>query len=69
MKRGARLFYLMGVLILILTVWTSFEIPWRNLSDELGWIVFLSLIVSASVGLTEIAVGWLVGLHLNEEST
>ena len=67
MKRGARLFYFMGVLILILTAWTGFEIPWNDLGEGIGTSIFLSLVVSASVGVTEIAVSWLVGLHIEEK--
>jgi len=57
----------MGVLILILTAWTGFEIPWNDLGEGIGTSIFLSLVVSASVGVTEIAVSWLVGLHIEEK--
>ena len=56
----------MGGLILILTVWLGIETPWSQLSDEIAFSMFLSLIIGLSVGVTEIAVGWLVGLHLEE---
>jgi len=56
----------MGGLILILTVWTGVEIPWSRLTEELASSMFLNLIIGLSVGVTEIAVGWLVGLHLEE---
>jgi hypothetical protein len=55
----------MGGLILVLTVWLGIETPWNQLSDEIAFSMFLNLIVGISVGVTEIAVGWLVGLHLN----
>ena len=29
--------------------------------------MFLNLVIGMSVGLTEIAVGWLIGLHIEEE--
>lgn len=67
MKRGTRFFYVMGGLILILTVWTGVEIPWSQLTDEIASSIFLNLIIGLSVGVTEIAVGWLIGLHLNGE--
>jgi len=57
----------MGGLILILTVWTGVEIPWSQLTDEIASSIFLNLIIGLSVGVTEIAVGWLIGLHLNGE--
>jgi len=67
LKRGTRFFYVMGGLILILTVWTGVEIPWSQLTDEIASSIFLNLIIGLSVGVTEIAVGWLIGLHLNGE--
>ena len=67
MKRGARVFYFMGVLILILTAWTGFEIQWNDLGEGIGTSIFLSLVVSASVGVTEIAVSWFVGLYIEEK--
>lgn len=57
----------MGVLILILTAWTGLEIPWNDLSEGVGFSMFLNLVIGMSVGLTEIAVGWLIGLHIEEE--
>ena len=66
LKRGARLFYLMGTLILIVTIWSGLEVQWSRLDDATGTVLFLNLIIGVSVGLTEIAVGWLVGLHLEE---
>jgi len=56
----------MGGLILILTVWLGIETSWNQLSDEIAFSMFLNLIIGISVGVTEIAVGWLVGLHLEE---
>ena len=56
----------MGGLILILTVWLGIETSWNQLSDEIAFSMFLNLIIGLSVGVTEIAVGWLVGLHLEE---
>jgi hypothetical protein len=58
----------MGGLILILTVWLGIEAPWNQLSDEIAFSMFMNLIVGLSLGVTEIAVGWLIGLHINEES-
>ena len=66
LKRGARLFYLMGTLVLILTVWTGLEVQWSKLDDITASSVLLNLIIGISVGLTEIAVGWLIGLHIDE---
>ncbi|MBK5134275.1 hypothetical protein JJE00_07635 [Candidatus Bathyarchaeota archaeon] len=66
MKRGARFFYLMGTLVLILTVWTGLEVQWSRLDEAIAASMFLNLIIGMSVGLTEIAVGWLIGLHLEE---
>jgi hypothetical protein len=57
----------MGGLILVLAVWLGIETPWNQLSDEIVFSMFLNLIIGLSVGVTEIAVGWLVGLHLEEE--
>jgi hypothetical protein len=57
----------MGGLILVLTVWLGIETPWNQLSDEIAFSMFLNLIVGISVGVTEIAVGWLVGLHREGE--
>lgn len=56
----------MGGLILILTAWLGIGTPWNQLSDEIAFSMFLNLIVGISVGVTEIAVGWLVGLNLEE---
>ena len=67
MKRGTRFFYFMGGLILILTVWLGIEAPWNQLSDEIAFSMFMNLIIGLSVGVTEIAVGWLVGLHIDGE--
>ena len=67
MKRGERLFYVLGGFILVLTAWNFFTVPWHALTDEPGFSILLNLIVSMSLGVTEIAVGWLVGLHLEEE--
>jgi hypothetical protein len=39
---------------------------WNQLSDEIAFSMFLNLIVGISVGVTEIAVGWLVDLHIKE---
>jgi len=64
LKRGARLFYLMGTLILIITAWTGLEVQWSRLDDTTRASVFLNLVIGMSVGLTEIAVGWLIGLHI-----
>ena len=66
MKRGARIFYFMGILVLIVTLWTGLEVPWNRLDEGVGASIFLNLIIGMSVGLTEIAVGWLIGLHLEE---
>jgi hypothetical protein len=41
---------------------------WNQLSDEIAFSMFMNLIVGLSLGVTEIAVGWLIGLHINEES-
>jgi len=57
----------MGGLILILTGWLGIEAPWNQLSDEITFSMFLNLIIGISVGVTEIAVGWLVGLHIDGE--
>jgi len=57
----------MGGLILILTVWLGIETSWNRLSDEIAFSMFLNLIIGLSVGVTEIAVGWLVGLHIDGE--
>jgi len=67
LKRGTRFFYFMGGLILILTGWLGIEAPWNQLSDEITFSMFLNLIIGISVGVTEIAVGWLVGLHIDGE--
>jgi len=56
----------MGGLILVLAVWLGIETQWSQLSDEIAFSMFLNLIIGLSVGITEIAVGWLVGLHLEE---
>jgi len=57
----------MGGLILILTVWVGIGTPWNRLSDEIAFAMFMNFIVGLSLGVTEIAVGWLVGLHLDGE--
>jgi uncharacterized membrane protein len=67
LKRGTRFFYVMGGLILVLTVWLGIEAPWNQLSDEIAFLMLLDLIMGLSVGFTEIAVGWLVGVHIEEE--
>jgi len=66
LKRGARFFYLMGTLVLIITAWTGLEVQWSKLDDATATSVLLNLIIGISVGLTEIAVGWLIGIHLEE---
>ena len=66
MKRAARFFYLMGTLVLIITAWTGLEVQWSKLDDATATSVLLNLIIGISVGLTEIAVGWLIGIHLEE---
>ena len=66
LKRGARFFYLMGTLVLIITAWTGLEVQWSKLDDATATSVLLNLIIGISVGLTEIAVGWLIGLHIDE---
>ena len=63
LARGVRFFYIMGTVILILTLWSALQTPWDaidRLNPDLGWALFLNLIVWLSVGVTEIAVGWLV---------
>jgi len=66
LKRGAGFFYLMGTLVLIITAWTGLEVQWGKLDDATATSVLLNLIIGISVGLTEIAVGWLIGLHIDE---
>jgi len=68
-KRGVRFFYVMGTLIVILTIWNALQTPWdkiHELNPDLEWTFLLSLIVSLSLGITEIAVGWLIGIHSKE---
>jgi hypothetical protein len=55
----------MGGLILVLALWLGIETPWNRLSDEIAFLMFLNLIIGLSVGVTEIAIAWLVGLHLD----
>jgi hypothetical protein len=57
----------MGGLILVLAVWLGIETPWNQLSDEIAFLMLLDLIMGLSVGFTEIAVSWLVGVHIEEE--
>ena len=66
MKRAARFFYLMGTLVLIITAWTGLQVQWSKLDDATATSVLLNLIIGISVGLTEIVVGWLIGLHIDE---
>lgn len=49
----------MGSLIIILSVLGLLEAPANSAT-------FLSFVIGVSVGITEMAVGWLVGLHLEE---
>jgi hypothetical protein len=52
--------------MLILTVWTGVDTPWSRLTEKFASSMFLNLIIGLSVGFTEIAVGWLVDLHIKE---
>jgi len=58
----------MGVMIIILAFYSIFQIPWDSLRrlglEELGWSLFISSIILISLGMTEVAVAWLVGKHL-----
>jgi hypothetical protein len=67
LKRGARFFTIMGFLIIGITFWTGLIIPWealRKIDPDLEFFFILNFITSLSIGLTEIAVAWLLGKHL-----
>ena len=56
MKRGARFFYIMGTLVILLAIWWFLETP----LDVTDWFYVLNFLVWLSVGITEIAVGYLI---------
>jgi Flp pilus assembly protein TadB len=53
-------FYVMGAVIILLSLLSLFFIPWNLVEPPLSWIYMLNWLVSFSVGVTEIAVGWLL---------
>ena len=67
-KRGARYFLIMGVIIILATFYQMSQIPWNDLQRlGVGWLgqqLALGFIIQLSIGLTEIAVAWLIGKHL-----
>ena len=66
MAFGTKFFGLMGALVLVLTVWSGLEVQWSKLDNTTATTVFLNLLIGVSVGLTEIAVGYLLSLHSEE---
>jgi ribosomal protein S17E len=53
-------FYIMGAIIVLLSLGFLLSIRWDLLQPPASWLYLLVWFVSFSVGLTEIAVGWLV---------
>jgi hypothetical protein len=63
MKRGIRLLFGMGLLILLVSVWNLVTTDWNaigKISDLFGWQIFWSNLVFCSVGITEMAVAYLL---------
>jgi len=63
MKRGIRLLFGMGLLILLVSVWNLATTDWdalERISEFLGYQVFWSNLVFCSVGVTEMAVAYLL---------
>ena len=59
MKRGIRLFFGMGILILLVSIWGLVTTNWNEIgkiSEELGFSMLWNYIVQCSLGITEIAV-------------
>ena len=65
MKRGARLFTIMGVLIIVLTFWSFLQFPFDKVEPAQNWFYLLIFILGIFFGVTEIAVAWLLGKHMN----
>lgn len=67
-KRGARFFTIMGFLTIGITFWTVLILPWealRRINPDLEFFFILNFLTSLGIGLTEIAVAWLIGKHLD----
>lgn len=68
MQRGVRFFYIMGTSIILFAFWSLLVIPWdalEEMSPEFAWLFVYTFVVQLSVGITEIAVGWLVNKELS----
>ena len=63
MKRGIRLFFGMGLLIVLVATWGIVTTNWNEIgemSEELGFNLLWGYIVQISLGITEMAVAYLL---------
>jgi len=68
----AEFFFIMGLFIIIVQIWVYIQIPWNIVNRYLpnqSWLYTANFAVGISLGLTEIAVSWLINEKLNKTAT
>ena len=66
MKPEARFFYIMGAVTFLLALYMAYDVPWHHIDALTRTSIILSVVMSASIGVTQFAVGWLVDIHIKE---